>query len=372
MFTISPSSSSSQAPPLYMQLLSKQAPNPQVESPLFNVFPAEIRSQIFTLALSDFVDTERQYDARTIYARPSYFAPRKSDLRLLRTCRAIYAETWHLPFSLREQTHWLTSDDRAPPEYKTGATGWGLYDTLRTAGVIKAAQGVNEVEIQSMRVFAQMWAIENGRMRLLMRDLTQHGVAPRMVTLTIRHTDWWWWENDHHLKFEGDWLADCRGNIPSSVREFHIELESLERKKDQVDAIAKQMAQKWYLVRKDGVALFPDCSGKSVRIDRWSGSSTWQGRTWIREQSAPGRIDYYIATVVFRPQRVVERNGGTVRPETIEIARAGSALASRFNMKLAWTPPPPPPSLEEGQRYHDDHDEDEDEDNEMSQVVPSS
>ncbi|KAK4208460.1 hypothetical protein QBC37DRAFT_240955, partial [Rhypophila decipiens] len=131
----------------------------------------------------------------------------------------------------------------------------------------------------------------------------------------------WWWESDHRLTFNGDWLVACREHIPSSVREFYIELESLERKKEQVNLIAQQMAEKWYFVREDGVALFPDFSGKSVKIDRWSGSSTWQNHTWTRDESAPGRIDYYIATVVFRPHWVVERNGGTMNPETVEAAK---------------------------------------------------
>ncbi|KAM7211329.1 hypothetical protein V8F06_013285 [Rhypophila decipiens] len=320
----SSSSSSSSSSPLHL------------ESPLFTVFPAEIRSEIFTLALSDFPDTENQYVADTLYTRPSYFAPRKSDVRLLRTCRAIYAESWHLPFTVREQTHWLTSDDRAPPEHHSWVA---KYSMLKAAGVIRQAQGIEVVEIQSLRLFAQMWAVEGGRVGGFMRDLVRHGVGPRSVTLTIRHTDWWWWESNHPLTFKGDWLTACKGNIPSSVREFHIELESLERKKDQVDSIAQQMAEKWYFVRKDGVALFPDFSGKSVKIDRWSGSSTWQNHTWARDESAPGRIDYYIATVVFRPQWVVERNGGTVNPESVEAAntRTGTTKAlTGWNRVFDW------------------------------------
>jgi hypothetical protein len=118
--------------------------------------------------------------------------------------------------------------------------------------------------------------------------------------------------------------------MPASVRELHIELESLERKKEQVDAIAKQMAEKWYFTKQDGVTLFPDVSGKAVKIDRWSGSSTWDGQTWQRDESAPGRIDYYIATVAFRPQRVVEKLGGHVKPEIVEAAEQGARHSSRW------------------------------------------
>jgi hypothetical protein len=103
--------------PLHARILAIP-PAPQDDCLLFNRIPPEIREQIFSLTLADFPDpsADKRYDADTYYTRPAYFAPRKSDTRLLRACRAVYREAWFLPFVLREQTHWLTSDDRAPPE----------------------------------------------------------------------------------------------------------------------------------------------------------------------------------------------------------------------------------------------------------------
>lgn len=48
--------------PLYARLLSV-APKPQESSPLFNLIPAEIRSEIFSHVLTDFPDpsAENQY-----------------------------------------------------------------------------------------------------------------------------------------------------------------------------------------------------------------------------------------------------------------------------------------------------------------------
>lgn len=134
----------------------------------------------------------------------------------------------------------------------------------------------------------------------------------------------WSWEIDEPLRFMGNFIARLERHLPGSVREIHIELESLERKKDQIDWIAKQMAEKWYFKRKDGVALFPDVTGKDVKIDRWSGSSRWGGETWTRDESAPGRLDYYIATVTFRPRLSVERRGGQVSLETVKGAEEGA------------------------------------------------
>jgi hypothetical protein len=112
-------------------------------------------------------------------------------------------------------------------------------------------------------------------------------------------------------------------NLSPSVREFRVELESLERKKDQVDRIAKLMTEKWYFTRRDGVTLFADVTGKSTVIDRWTGTSEFDGRTWTRDESREGEIDYYIATVVFRPEWTVKRFGGDVDRELMERAKNG-------------------------------------------------
>ncbi|MBE3110726.1 MAG: hypothetical protein IMZ46_09490, partial [Acidobacteria bacterium] len=236
--------------PLHAQILSI-TPTPQANSPLFRMLPAEVRENIFSYALTDYPDPSpgREYDSETCYTRPSYFAPRRTDTSLLQTCRAAYAESWFLPFMLREQVHWLTARDRAPPEY-SGTTD--LEGSLRR---ITAQLGEEKIEIAGLRVFAQMYRIEQGEMESLMAT---PGLHPRALTLTIRHTDWWYWETDEPMRFEARWLRQA---LPSSVREVRIELESTMRRKDQVDAIAKQMREKWFFVRADGRVLYADATG---------------------------------------------------------------------------------------------------------------
>jgi len=53
---------------------------------------------------------------------------------------------------------------------------------------IAKQQGVDAVEIQSLRVFAQMYAIERGDLAVLLWNTPC--MAPRSLTLTIRHADW--------------------------------------------------------------------------------------------------------------------------------------------------------------------------------------
>lgn len=170
------------------QLLHAGHTASQHKSPLYSKLPGEVRDHIFAFALADYPDPDpaKQYDSMTCYARPSYFAPRTSDTQLLRTCRAVYKECWHLPFALREQTAWLTNPDRAPKGYDSGQ----LQLTLKQ---IADFHGSEKVEIRSLRVFAQMFMMEENRMAQL---LSVPCLNPREITLTIRHADWWYWEDD--------------------------------------------------------------------------------------------------------------------------------------------------------------------------------
>ncbi|RKU40354.1 hypothetical protein DL546_000921 [Coniochaeta pulveracea] len=290
-------------------------------SPYYALVPPEIRHEIFSYALSDFPDpsANSRYNSQTCYTRPSYFASRKSDLRLLRTCRAVYREAWFLPFTKRTQTFWLCTvgEDRAPPGH------WASAHRRRCGRIlsqITAEYGGRRVEIEKLHVFAQMYKIENGELCHVLRTPHLH---PRSFTLTVRHTDWWWWEHDQGLYFEAKWIPELCLFLSSSVKEIRIQLESLERKKGQVDAIVKHMSEHWYFKRSDNEVLYPDATLQMVEVSRWTGSSTWHGNTWTRDEARPGEVDYYVAEVVFRPRHVLERLGGHVSVVATENAKRG-------------------------------------------------
>ncbi|KAM0229348.1 hypothetical protein ACHAP5_011683 [Fusarium lateritium] len=299
---------------LQEKILSKPQ-DPQTQCPLFCTLPAEVRDEIFSYVLTDHPDPSpsKQFKETTCYTRPSYLAHPLTDTRLLRTCRAIYRETWFKPYVLREHTRWASTGDRAPP--RGMATGRHLVLTLKR---IAKQLGQEKVEIERLRVFAQMYKLEEGDLTTILR--TPY-LAPRAVTLTIRHTDWWFWEDDEPLTFDGKWIRAVGRSLTVSTNVFRIELESLERKKDQVDKIANQMAKKWFIKRSDGVVLYADTSEKSRKVDRWSGSSIWHGRRWTRDETSPDRLDYYIVTVAFRPQIEIERSGGTISETAFESAQ---------------------------------------------------
>ncbi|KAK2595472.1 hypothetical protein QQS21_006812 [Conoideocrella luteorostrata] len=276
--------------------------DPQPSSPLFAKLPCELRAAIFAFTLTDYEDEENCYDKKTCYTRPSYFSKRRTDTELLRTCRAIYKECWYMPFTLREQTFWLTAVDRAPRHFRKDQLQSDLAG-LRVSG----SEG--KLDLDYLHVFAQMYMLEEGHLARLMQTPF---LRPRIITLTIRHTDWWYWENDDPLIFRGDWISDFSRNLPDSVSQVNIELESLKRKQDQINSIAAQMAERWFFKRPDGLVLYPDTTPGAAKITEWRGEGTWHSRHWVRDVTTSGHIEYYIATVSFRAKKPIEKRGGSI------------------------------------------------------------
>lgn len=252
-----------------------ESEDPQSSSLLFQL-PGELRDRIYDFALAASEDKSQQYDSNTYWARPQYSAPRKSDLALLRTCRKAYREAWFKSWSLADHSFWLTGHDRAP---RTAVTLDRFVNALRH---VYEYQG--HTEIEHVRFFAQMYVLESGS--LLPRFLNTEHFHPKAITITIRHTDWWFWEDDAYLRISS---MVTQNIFPASVRSIALELETLERKKNQVDSIVSQMKSSWYFATTEGILSAQDTP---VEIERWRGSSTWAGERWIRDEIAPGCVDY--------------------------------------------------------------------------------
>jgi len=297
--------------------------------PLFTTIPGEIRSVILQYALADYEDTSQSYAQETCYRRPDYFAPRRSDTALLRTCQRIYREAWFVPWASREHAFYLTAEDRRPGHVITAARMQPSLDLLHAMHA-----GDDPISIAHARVFAQLYMLEPG-VRLA-EILTLRHFHPRRITLTIRHTDWWMWEQDDPLHIDARWVNGCR--FPASVREFRVELESLERKRAQVDDMAQQMAAKWTFQRADGVALRAGTTAADSPVVQWRGSSTWNNARWIRDEtSTPEMLEYYVRTVTWRaPLGAPSKTAPPVTP-----APGLDVSSSRGNdsMMISQTPP---------------------------------
>lgn len=279
--------------------LAPDSVHEQSQSGLFSVLPGEIRNHIWNYALADYQDESQLYDDATCYKRPDYLAPRKTDTVLLRTCKRIYQEAWFLPWTNAEQTFYLTSSDRRPPRTTTPS------NMQKTLLAISKTQTMPI--IQHVRIFPQLYALESGQR--LQDILNLKFFYPKVITITIRHTDWWFWESDNNLHFDATWVDFCR--FPNSLTELRVAFESLERKKDQIDDVVKQAIEGWVFRRKDDTELSAkDCEPE---IMRWSGSATWGHHRWIRDETGPNKLDYYVSTVTWRPvhSTINDEKGGS-------------------------------------------------------------
>ncbi|KAK4940332.1 hypothetical protein LTR10_019548 [Elasticomyces elasticus] len=93
----------------------------------------------------------------------------------------------------------------------------------------------------------------------------------------------------------------------SILNEICMELESLQRKRNQIDWIAEEMTKVWHFERKDGTIM--SANGGDFKVDLWSGSSTWERKRWLRDETQPGTNEYYVKTVTWKP------NSAIIKPE---------------------------------------------------------
>jgi len=269
---------------------SSASSHQQDQSPLFAIIPPEIRSQIFSLALTQCEDTSIEYDQDTCYKRPGYLAPKKTYTDLLRTCKRVYHEAWFMPWSNAEHVFYFAWDSRKPPGT---IEPMQMHDHLWRIFELRDQE---PDEIEYARIFAQLCELEHGNRFRHLCDIAFF--KPRRMSITIRHTDFWNWESNQPMRIRGDWIQQA--SLPDSVREVSIDFESTIQRQDQVDFLADKAASLWYFKRKDDALLVADPEEKISM--RWSGSSTWEGQRWTEYEARPNEIDYYVRTIKFKIQ----------------------------------------------------------------------
>lgn len=277
----------------------KHPSDDQYCSPLFSILPGEVRDLVYEHALADFEDLSRPYDFETCYRRPEYLGPRKTDTSLLRTCQAVYKEAWYMSWTSARHTFFLTAEDRRP---KKTTSVEQMARICRIVERLHPNVPVRRKEVANIQIFPQLYLLEPGGN--LSRILSIKHFMPRSITITLRHTDIWSWESDAPIHIGTSWVARCR--FPPSVIDIQIQVESLERKKAQVDHVTDRIRKEWHFIRTDDVHLV--ASRKEIPPLRWTGSSTWNNQRWVRDEDdrEPGILHYYLATVSFTPAHTVD------------------------------------------------------------------
>ena len=305
-------------PTIHTKVAKHRYLNPQSASPFFSQIPAEIRHLIYEFALLASPDPLRPFSKHSWHYRPGYTHARYININLLLTCRRIYLEADHLAVSLNE--HLIYSPvHRGPP----GNKPYLLYSPSTSSssnrskrrGHLKHAQ---RERVQQVHIFApQLWLEDwNFQWRDYCKswsdcnfgigdDRNEH---PPRLKITMRHTDWWYFllgENSPlalDAKFEGRspprlWIPDDAPFMPNSwgsrfkllrgLQVFELELETLQHKKEELDAVIER-AYGWRFPLPENKVLVCDCDATDYMS--WTGSRYFDGLLFSkRKDSIPAQ-----------------------------------------------------------------------------------
>ncbi|KAF7323710.1 hypothetical protein MKEN_00591900 [Mycena kentingensis (nom. inval.)] len=310
--------------PLSVQLAATPS-HEQLQSPLFTTLFPELRTIIFTIALTEYDDKTRPYSKHSWCYRPGFTHAGKISTGLLATCRRVYFEagTHTAAVALNEHVFWM---NRHPED-----------NGRRIEFMLPAFSEEQRAKIDSVRFFAQMYWLEGRRalraprLALDFADLASNPTLPPLglnpspidITipapphappahpqtptnlphralhpqspLTIRHSDWWYWEQHQPLRMDrpekswGAWI----GSIPG-IEVLELELETIDAKKAELEGIVRG-AVGWRIPLNadgeegEGWVLVHD--GERPRESMWLGTSALAppGNTRVGQTYYPGR-----------------------------------------------------------------------------------
>ncbi|KAK4574746.1 hypothetical protein LTR86_001587 [Recurvomyces mirabilis] len=270
--------------------------NEQSSSPLFSVLPRELRDIIWEYATAPFEDQSQKFDENTYYYRPVHTARLKSHTALLLTCRRAWLEANAMPMLQAEHSFYY---HREAPDRR---------DTAWTAGLT----ALNRRNFGHLHLFVQMFAIRSlncdpGRLRKYFLETApvEGDFQPRMLHVTLRHTDWYWWESDQPLDLHGSWVKHIL-NSPDlrSTHTFKLELETLDYKIDQLNAIIQRIKTFESDEKETHIVDGKPTTTKFVLVDRQD-SYTWEGPTNINNGNfAPydgkDKLKYHVITLTWK------------------------------------------------------------------------
>lgn len=235
--------------------------HPQTQSPLYFKLPKELRDYVFKLSCTQSPKEQQGYDLNSYYYRPGHTARLKTYTSLLLTCRRTWLEANALPMREAEHAFWF---QRGPHDRHPDA-GWQANirnETDRYRRFFKSLNRHTLANVSHVHLFMQMFQAEqlvpDGRMvHFFPRSLVAKGLKPKRLTVTIRSSDWWDWERGRAICLPDNWvqrMLDCP--LLSAVDEFALELETDERKTDQLDAIIQKV------IKMEGKPKLADLAGQ--------------------------------------------------------------------------------------------------------------
>jgi len=239
--------------------------NPQTACPLFQNVPPEIRNRIFQHALLSYEDLSAVYPNDAHYSRPGFRYASHIDARLLCTCKLIYLETRFLPVMADEHVFWC---ERPPPNLRLASNPQQYFARFSKE---------HRDHVEKVHFFTQQWYLE-GRFP---QQCLLESMRPRVLHITLRHGDWWYWEDNNPLDLKPGWAANLK-NI-ERLQELVLELETMERDKAQIYAIAERVKKE--KIPLSGGRVLSAADVPLVKRD-WMGPAKLGDRLYNKEKNA--------------------------------------------------------------------------------------
>ena len=277
------------------------------------------------------------------------------DYEILRTCRAIYAETWHLPNRLREQVFWMSKGKPLSSKGATGLPAWRdlmasrtiLQQTIQQMRIMHKLPlgnralpglGVDEREEAERRSAFQIESLLvvtswNEVLHVVANIFRTPDSHPQRVTLLVRHHDWCGWRDDQQLALSARWLEELGKAISPATREVMLDLETIERKLDQLKFLVAHVSRYWFFRRSDGVVLYPDATEGSNATEVRMRSSKCGNIRWWRDETGYGEMTCHAIRIPFRERKQM-RVGAKVSPE----AETGVYDVARMSVRAPGVP----------------------------------
>jgi hypothetical protein len=218
----------------------------------------------------------KPYPETVLYFRPGIVAPRKVHTALLQTCRLVYYETNAIP--MRSATHYHWTKHRPPH------APWPRYAEMTAKNI---------ADLNHVHIFQNARTAKDSLRKLI--ELEQF--KPKIITVTIRHTDWCnWMQLDKPLQFEPRSLWQMK--LPDECKEFRLELETIESRREELEELAQDLRDRKFTKR----------SGQTMRIaDGEYQISSWTGRIGMHEirwqvHDHVDTLKYHVITITWVPK----------------------------------------------------------------------
>ena len=274
--------------------------NQQQQSPLYSLLPKEIRDMIFALATTQCENPQEPYEETDWWYRPGYQARHRSRTNLLLTCRRVWLETSALPLKDAVHPYWYNNERRPP--HAGSMEDWSF--TL-----------LNLQNVHTVHLFMQMCEAEGLPRNVFNLENKMHGMQPRILKFTIRHSDWWYWERDNPMSLKEKWVQ-CILNNPwiSSIEKFELELETIERNTKQLQPIVDGLLKLKGPVR----SMRNENSNGQIKTQlqvrdapsawHWTGPSQLGGMTH-RIYRDMDKLNYHVVVLTWLPVRIPVAEG---------------------------------------------------------------